>query len=53
MDLTGVLDHGLEGFKRYVALAVVARNMQVLGRILQQKELKRLKKRQRHYRLAA
>ena len=47
------LDHGLEGFKRYVALAVVARNMQVLGRILQQKELKRLKKRQRHYRLAA
>ena len=47
------LDHGPEGFKRYVALAVVARNMQVLGRILQQKELKRLKKRQRHYRLAA
>ena len=47
------LDHGLEGFKRYVALAVVARNMQVLGRILQQKELKRLKKRQPHYRLAA
>ena len=47
------LDHGLEGFKRYVALAVVARNMQVLGRILQQKELKRLKKRQTHYRLAA
>jgi len=47
------LDHGMEGFKRYVALAVVARNMQVLGRILQQKELKRLKKRQRHYRLAA
>jgi transposase, IS5 family len=47
------LDHGLEGFKRYVALAVVARNMQVLGRILQQKELKRLKKRPPHYRLAA
>ncbi len=47
------LDHGLEGFKRYAALAMVARNMQVLGRILQQKELKRLKKRQIHYRLAA
>ena len=47
------LDHGLERFKRYVALAVVARNMQVLGRILQQKKLKRLKKRQTHYRLAA
>jgi hypothetical protein len=47
------LDHGLERFKRYVALAVVARNMQVLGRILQQKKLKRLKKRQPHYLLAA
>ena len=47
------LDHGLEGFTRYVALAVVARNMQVLGRILQQKKLKWLKKRQTHYRLAA
>lgn len=47
------LDHGLEGFNRYAALAVVARNVQVLGRILQQKKLKWLKKRQTHYRLAA
>lgn len=28
-------DYGLDGFKRYVALAVVARNIQLLGRILQ------------------
>ena len=35
-------DHGLNGFKRYVALAVVARNIQILGHILQQKEVKRL-----------
>jgi hypothetical protein len=33
------LDHGLAGFKRYVALAVVARNIQILGHILQQQEL--------------
>jgi hypothetical protein len=46
-------DHGLEGFKRYVGLAVVARNIQILGHILQQRELKRLQKRQKQYRLAA
>ncbi len=35
------LDHGLKGFKRYVALAVLARNIQIIGHIHQQKELKR------------
>ena len=45
------LDHGIVGFKRYVALGVIARNLQVLGRIIQQKKQKRLKKRQ--YALAA
>ena len=34
-------DHGIEGFKRYVALAVLARNIQILGHMIQQKELKR------------
>ena len=28
------LDHGLEGFRRYVAMAVVARNIQKLGVLL-------------------
>ena len=28
------LDHGIEGFRRYVALAIVARNIQQLGNIL-------------------
>ncbi len=28
------LDHGIDGFKRYVALAVVGRNIQKLGAIL-------------------
>ncbi len=35
-------DHGLAGFKRYVSLAVVARNIQILGNIVQEKEMKRI-----------
>jgi IS5 family transposase len=34
-------DHGIAGFKRYVALAVVARNIQRLGAILQAEERER------------
>ena len=34
-------DHGLFGFKRYVSLAVLARNIQILGAKIQAKELKR------------
>jgi len=30
-------DHGLDGFKRYVALAVLARNIQILGAKVRQK----------------
>lgn len=40
-------DHGLHGFKRYVALAVVARNIQKLGAELQQK-IRKQEKRKRH-----
>jgi len=47
------LDHGIKGFKRYVALAVVARNIQTLGNLIQQRELNRLKKQEKRYRLAA
>ncbi len=32
-------DHGTEGFGRYVGLAVLARNIQILGHIIQQKKL--------------
>ncbi len=35
------LDYGLHGFKRYVALSVLARNIQILGHLIQQKEQKR------------
>ncbi len=34
-------DHGLDGFQRYVALAVVGRNLQILGHLLQRNALKR------------
>jgi IS5 family transposase len=50
-------DHGIWGFKRYVALAVLARNLQLLGARIRQKELMRQKRRLQtdhsRYRLAA
>ena len=50
------LDHGIHSFKRYVGLAVVARNIQIIGHIHQQRELKRQQrdeKRQQRKLLAA
>ena len=41
-------DHGIIGFKRYVALAVVARNIQNLGNIIQTKEKNRLQKKEKY-----
>ena len=38
------LDHGIHGFKCYVGLAVLARNIQILGHILQQKQLQRMQR---------
>jgi len=47
-------DHGINGFKRYVALAVVARNIHRIGAILWQQEIKREeRKKQKCERLAA
>jgi transposase, IS5 family len=46
-------DHGLKGFKRYVALAVVARNIQILGHTLQQKEIKRMHRQEKKHLKAA
>ena len=37
------LDHGIIGFKRYVALAVVARNIHILGELIQKQQKKQLK----------
>ena len=37
-------DHGLAGFKIYVALAVVARNLQILGHLMQQRAVQRQKR---------
>jgi len=36
-------DHGIWGFKKYVALAVVARNVQRLGAVLRQQEADRIR----------
>ena len=38
-------DYGLEGFKRYVAWAIVARNIHRLGYVLQERELEKERKR--------
>ncbi len=38
-------DHGEHGFKRYVALSILARNIQILGHLLQLKELNLQKQR--------
>ena len=40
-------DHEISGFKRYVAIAVVARNLQILGHCIQQTELLLLKQKQK------
>ena len=37
-------DHGIEGFERYVGLAVLARNIQIIGHVLQQKKLKEVQR---------
>lgn len=37
-------DHGIKGFKRYVALAVVARNIQKLGALVQNQKIREEKK---------
>ena len=37
-------DHGIEGFKRYVALAIVARNIRRIGDILWQQDVERKRK---------
>jgi len=40
-------DRGIDGFKRYVALAVLARNVQILGAKIQQREVIKLKRQKR------
>jgi hypothetical protein len=40
-------DHGITGFERYVALAVLARNIQVLGAYVRKKELEKLRRSRR------
>jgi len=46
-------DHGLHGFKRYIALAVLARNIQQLGVKLRKKELELLEAQEKKLKKAA
>jgi hypothetical protein len=46
-------DHGIRGFKRYVALAVVARNIQRIGAILYEQDREREKRKRGPYKIAA
>lgn len=46
-------DHGLNGFKRYIAMAVVARNLQRLGAVLRQQEKEAAQRKRRPYKKAA
>ncbi len=48
-------DHGIDGFKRYVALGVLARNLHRIGAILTEKECSKLKRKRwfEHYPQAA
>ena len=46
-------DQGLKAFKRYVALGVVARNIQMIGHMIQQKELKKKRRAEKKQALAA
>jgi hypothetical protein len=39
-------DHGIEGFKRYISLSILARNIQILGSLIQKKKLKQLKRKE-------
>lgn len=46
-------DHGIVGFKRYVALAVLARNVQRLGAVLREQERKQAERIRRPHKKAA
>ncbi|MCP4099142.1 MAG: ISNCY family transposase [Planctomycetaceae bacterium] len=46
-------DHGIDGFKRYIALGVLARNIQIIGRMIQEKERKRRQRSNARLQLAA
>ena len=46
-------DHGINGFKRYIAMAVVARNLQRLGAVLRRQEQEAAQRKRGNYKKAA
>lgn len=47
------LDHGIHGFKRYIAMAVIGRNLQKLGSTFIAKELAKIKRKEKIRNIAA
>ena len=41
-------DHGIYGFKRYVSVAILARNIQIIGSVLIKREQRTLKRKQKY-----
>ncbi len=53
LDVHGLdkcLDHGTQGFERYVAIAIVSRNIQRIGAIIHKRDQKLHEKRERRKR---
>jgi len=53
LDVHGLdkcLDHGIQGFERYVAIAIISRNIQRIGAIIHQRDRKLFEKRERRKR---
>lgn len=46
-------DHGIDGFKRYVALAIVSRNIKRLGQLIRQQAIEKEERRRGPYKKAA
>ncbi len=46
-------DHGIEGFQRYISLAVVSRNIKRMGAIIRQQEIEKEQRRRGPYKKAA
>ena len=52
-ELKALPDHGIKGFERYVALAVLAKNIHRLGTVLREQQKERQRRKRGPYKKAA